>query len=186
MPIEYICRKCSKTYSNLEYEQSRFCKVCGSFLLRNFRDDRYAQMLAQKSLGNKASSSVPQVPAEKIALTRAAESLSERIVRSKEYEIVSETGKSIEHPSESVESWIWSTEYEEALKLEKKLTKQYEGKNLQDAIAGEVVSNQQGECYAVSASCNSHFKKASYQESRQLIISDLKALPGIGPVREQL
>ena len=119
-------------------------------------------------------------------LTRAAESLSERIARSKEYEVISETEKTTEHHAESaVESWIWSSEYDEALKLEKKLIKQYEGKNLQDANTGEVVSNQQGECYQISASCTSNFKKATYQESRQQIISDLKALPGIGPAREQ-
>ncbi len=187
MPIEYVCRKCNKTYSNLEYEQSRFCKVCGSFLLRSFRDDRFAQMLAQKSFGNQASATGGNSSFnEKIALTRAAESLSERIARSKEYEVISETEKTMEHPAESaVENWIWSSEYDEALKLEKKLIKQYEGKNLQDAIAGEVVSNQQGECYQISASCTSNFKKATYQESRQQIISDLKALPGIGPAREQ-
>ena len=187
LPIEYVCRKCKKIYSNLEYEQSRFCRVCGSFLLRNFRDDRYAQMLAQKSFGNQASVTGGNGSfKEKIALTRAAESLSERIARSKEYEVISETEKTTEHHAESaVESWIWSSEYDEALKLEKKLIKQYEGKNLQDAIAGEVVSNQQGECYQISASCTSNFKKATYQESRQQIISDLKALPGIGPAREQ-
>ena len=57
LPIEYVCRKCNKIYSNQEYEQSRFCRVCGSFLLRNFRDDRYAEMLAQKSFSNRASAS---------------------------------------------------------------------------------------------------------------------------------
>ncbi|MGO8806687.1 MAG: ribonuclease H-like domain-containing protein [Candidatus Bathyarchaeia archaeon] len=187
LPLEYVCRKCNKTYSNLEYEESRFCKACGSFLLRNFRDDRYAEMLAQKSFRNQASTTVANSSfKEKIALTRAAESLSERIGRSKEYEVISETEKNMERPAESVvESWIWSSEYDEALKLEQELIKQYEGKNLQNSIAGEVVSNQQGECYQISASCISTFKKATYQESRQQIISDLKALPGIGPAREQ-
>jgi predicted flap endonuclease-1-like 5' DNA nuclease/DNA-directed RNA polymerase subunit RPC12/RpoP len=187
LPIEYVCRKCSKTYSNQEYEQSRFCRVCGSFLLRNFRDERYAQRLAQRSFGNQAASSKPDGSfKEKIALTRAAESLRQRIAISKEYEVVSETEKATEKPKESaVESWIWSSEYDEALRLEKKLIKQYEGKALEEAIAGEVVSNQQGECYSISASCGSNFKKATYQESRQLIISDLKVLPGIGPAREQ-
>jgi uncharacterized protein len=149
-------------------------------------------MLAQKNLGNNASSSGVSVTKsdgflkEKIALTRAAESLSERIAHSKEYEIISETEKTTEQPITSViENWIWSSEYDEALKLEKKLVKQHEGKNLQEAIAGEVVSNQQGECYAISASCTSNFKKVTYQESRRQIISDLKALSGIGPVREQ-
>jgi len=144
-------------------------------------------MLAQKSFGNQASATGGYGSfKEKIALTRAAESLSERISRSKEYAVISETEKTTEHPSGSaIESWIWSSEYDDALKLEKKLITQYEGKNFQDAIAGEVVSNQQGECYQISASCTSNFKKAPYQESRQQIISDLKALPGIGPAREQ-
>ena len=53
-------------------------------------------------------------------------------------------------------------------------------------MAGEVVSNEQGECYHLSASCTSNFKKSTYEESRRIIISDLKVLPGIGPVREQI
>lgn len=149
-------------------------------------------MLSQKSFGNQASTSTINgvkpdgAFKEKIALTRAAESLRERITRSKEYEVISETEKEKEQFNESAtESWIWSSEYDEALKLEKKLIKQYKGKNLQEAISGEVVSNQQGECYAISAACTVNFKKATYQKSRQEIISDLKALPGIGPAREQ-
>ena len=147
-------------------------------------------MLSQKSFSNKSLSSKPAEAEsdnslnEKLALARAAESLRERIAHSKEYEVVSETEK--EQPKRpAVENWIWNSEYDEALKLEKVLTKQYEGKNLQEAIAGKVISNQQGECYSISTSCTSNFKKATYQESRQLIISDLKALSGIGPAREQ-
>ena len=192
MPIEYICRKCNKTYSNLEYEQSKFCKSCGSFLLRSFIAERSAFMLSKKSFGKQALSSDPDEvksvnsSEEKLVLARAAESLRERIAHSKEYEVVSETEKATEQPGGSaVESWIWSSEYDEALKLEKALTKQYEGKNLQEAIPGKVISNQQGECYSISTSCTSNFKKATYEESRQLIISDLKILPGIGPAREQ-
>ena len=186
MPIEYVCRKCSKTYSNLEYEQSRFCRVCGSFLLRSFRDDRYAEKLAQKSFSSQASATVADGSfKEKMALTRAAESLSGRIARSKEYEVISETKNQDAYPEDSVEHWIWSGEYDQALILEKKLIKQYEGKSLEETVAGKTVSNQQGECYEISASCTSTFKTATYQESRQLIISDLKALPGIGPAREK-
>ena len=96
-----------------------------------------------------------------------------------------DTEKAGEPVESAVESWIWNSEYDAALKLEKKLVKQYEDKTLEEAITGEVVSNQQGDCYAISTSCTSAFKKVSYPESRQLIISDLKALPGIGPVREQ-
>ena len=118
-------------------------------------------------------------------MTRAAESLSERIACSKEYEVISETKNKEEYPEDSVEHWIWSGEYDQALILEKKLIKQYDGKSLEETVAGKTVSNQQGECYEISASCSSTFKTATYQESRQLVISDLKALPGIGPAREK-
>jgi uncharacterized protein YprB with RNaseH-like and TPR domain len=149
-------------------------------------------MFSQKSFDKQTSSSKPGVAKsynsfeEKIALSRAAESLRQRIVNSKEYEVISETGKDKEQPRGStVESWIWSSEYGEALKLERELIRQYRGKDLEDSIDGKVVSNEQGECYAISASCTSNFKKATYEESRRLIISDLKILPGIGPVRER-
>ncbi len=192
MPIQYICRKCGKTYSNQEYEQSKFCESCGSFLLRTFKDDRSAYLLSQKSFGNQALSSEPRVTEsdgsfkERLALTRAAESLKQRIAGSKEYEIFSETAKDKVPPKDlGAESWIWSFEYEEALKLQSELIKQYKDKNLEVAIPGKVVSNDQGECYEISSSCTSNFKKSTYEESRRIIISDLKVLPGIGPVREQ-
>ena len=89
------------------------------------------------------------LPKEKVALTRAAESLRQRINSSKEYEVVSETEK--EQPKgPSFESWIWSSEYDEALKLEKQLIEQYNDKELEQALSGKVVSNEQGECYAIS------------------------------------
>jgi uncharacterized protein YprB with RNaseH-like and TPR domain len=122
---------------------------------------------------------------EKSALNRAAESLRQRIGKSKEYVVVSESEK--EEPKKpSFESWIWSSEYDEALKFEKTLTKQYQGRSLEDAISGKVVSNEQGDCYEISSSCISTFKKATYEESKRIIISDLKVLAGIGPVSEQL
>ena len=184
LPIDYVCRKCSKTYSSSEYEQSKFCTLCGSFLLRNFRDDRYVQMLDQKSFANQASSFKPDSFKEKIALIRAAERLGERVALSKEYAVISET-ENEKLKDLAVENWIWNSECDAALKLEKKLIKQYEGKALEEAIAGEVISNPQGECYGISTSCTSTFKTATYPISRQIIISDLKALPGIGLAREQ-
>ena len=123
------------------------------------------------------------VPSERFALQRAADSLRNKIGRSREYEVVSDAEKE-QSKGPSFESWMWSSEFEEALKLKKTLIKKYKNIALEDAIPGEVVSNEQGECYVVSASCTSNFKKATYEESRRIIISDLKVLPGIGPVRE--
>ena len=123
------------------------------------------------------------VPAERQALNRAAESLSSRVGRSKNYEVISDAEEEQSRGS-SFGSWMWGSEFDEALKLKRVVMKKYKGKELKEAIPGEVISNDQGECYAVSASCISSFKKATYEESKKRIISDLKVLPGIGPIRE--
>ena len=174
MPITYLCRKCGKNYSKEEYAQSKFCQSCGSFLMPHFRVQDQG-MVAAKS---------DNFVKEKSALNRAAESLRQRVRDTKEYEVVSEgAGEELKKPV--FESWLWSAEYNDALYLEGELIKQYQGKSLKDAISGEVVSNEQGECYSISGSCTSNFKLAPYQESRQHIISDLKVLSGIGPVGEK-
>jgi uncharacterized protein len=178
LPIHFICRKCSKAYSKDEYSESKFCRSCGSFLLANFR-------VSDPELHSESAAGKPDnLSKEKSALSRAAESLRQRVGDSKEYEVISESAK--EEPKKPVfESWLWSAEYNDALYLEGELIKRYESRSLEDAISGKVVSNEQGKCYSISTSCTSNFKLASYQESRQHIISDLKVLSGIGPVSEQ-
>ena len=173
LPIYYTCRKCGKDYSKEDCRHNIFCKECGSYLLLVFRKDQ-KQVTAQTN---------SNVSPERFALQRAAESLRSRIGRSREYEIVSDQEKE-QLKGSSFESWMWNSEFEEALKLKRKLMKKYRRVALEDAIPGRVVSNEQGDCYAVSASCTSNFKKATYEESRRVIISDLKILSGIGPVRE--
>ena len=173
MPIYYTCRKCKKDYSKEEYSQSKFCNECGSFLLLSFRKQEKQAIVQIRST----------VPAERQALNRAAESLSSRVGRSKEYEVISDAEEEQSRGS-SFGSWMWGSEFDEALKLKRVVMKKYKGKELKEAIPGEVILNDQGECYAVSASCISSFKKATYEESKKRIISDLKVLPGIGPVRE--
>ncbi len=172
MPIYYTCRKCKKEYSKEEYSYSKFCKECGSFLLLLFKTEKQA-----------VAKTTSVVSSERSALHRAAESLSDRIGRQRDYEVISDTEKE-QSSGPSFGNWMWGSEFEEALKLKRVVMKKYKDKDLEDAIPGKVVSNEQGECYAVSASCTSNFKKATYEESRKRIISDLKVLPGIGPVRE--
>lgn len=120
---------------------------------------------------------------ERYALSRAAESLSRSVGQSKDYELVSDSGNE-QSTGHSFGGWMWNFEFDEALKLERNLIKKYKGKDLEEVIPGRVVSNDQGECYAVSATCTLDFKKATYEDSRRVIISDLKVLPGIGPIRE--
>jgi len=115
-----------------------------------------------------------------MGLMRAVESLGQRITLRKEYTVIPET-----QSSTISEMWIWNEEYDKSLKLAKKLLKKYKGKKLEDVLAGKVVSNEQGECYKISETCTSTFKKTPYEESRRLLISNLKILYGIGPVWEQ-
>jgi uncharacterized protein len=65
------------------------------------------------------------------------------------------------------------------------MLEKYDGKTLEEALPDKVVSNEQGECYKISTLCVSTFKKVGYEESRRVLISDLKVLAGIGPVSEQ-
>jgi len=123
---------------------------------------------------------------DKNALMRAAESLRQRATDAKEYTVVSETENETDQSQTSpIESWIWDSEYQEALKLKQELIFKHKDKTLEEAIPGEILSNEQGQCYSIYEKCNCGFKKASYEESRERIISDLKILAGIGPVREK-
>jgi len=170
--ISYTCRKCNKEYSKEEFAKSKFCKDCGSFLLLTLKRE------------HRQSAAPSDAPAEKFALQRAAESLRERVSNAREYEVVPEP-ETQQTDAPSFSSWLWSSEFDAALRFEKRLVKKYKGKTLEEAIPGKIVSNDQGECYAISASCTSSFKIAAYEDSRRLLTSDLKVIPGIGPVREQ-
>ena len=179
MSIVYVCRKCKKHHSKAEYAQNRFCLVCGSFLLPTLvKEESYLPDSFVDVNG------VDVVGKEKEALFRAAELLRKRVNQTKEYEVVSEK-ESLPQKSSVFESWIWNSEYEEALKFEKHLLKQYKDKTLEEALPGRVVSNVQGECYEVSAVCCCDFRNVTFEESRQVMISDLKVLSGVGPVSEQ-
>jgi uncharacterized protein len=191
LSLNYVCRKCGKSYSKQDYNESRFCTTCGSFLLAKFSINLGSagtsekDLLHQRSFSEQLSSVSNDSSKEKSALMRAAESLRQRIKDAREYEVIPETENKTQTERAGVESWIWNTEYENALKLEKELIQKYKGKNIDAAIPGKIHSNDQGDCYAISTTCISKFKKALYDESRQLIISDLKLIPGIGPVRER-
>jgi uncharacterized protein YprB with RNaseH-like and TPR domain len=164
----------------MEYTQSKFCTACGSFLLQTFNTEAPCLPVNQS-----VSQDTSSVSKERVALSRVAEGLRERISRLKEYAVVSEN--EFETQKSSVfESWIWHADYEQALKFEKLILKKYRGKSLEEALPGRVVSNIQGECYEISTVCFAKFKNISFEESRQVLLSDLKVLSGIGPVGECL
>ena len=180
MTIQYVCRKCGKTHSKQEYKESRFCKYCGTFL----QTKSIEKMVQKPSRSSEEQKSVNEPSKDKLGLIRAVESLRQRVTQRKEYAVISETQQETQN-SMIGGMWIWNEAYDKSLKLEKKLCKKYKGKKLEDAIAGKVVSNEQGECYEISETCSSTFNRTSYEKSRQLIISNLQLLYGIGPVWEQ-
>jgi hypothetical protein len=189
LAIYFVCRKCNKRYSENDYEESKFCKTCGSFLLREYRQDNDSQinLITKKLNPPKLPTSDPNnAEKDKSALKRAAESLKQRIGNIREYEIVSDLPKETEsYQGKPVESWIWNSEFDKALKLEKQLVRKFKGKRLEEAIPGKVTSNEHGDCYSITDTCTCHFNKVNYEESRRLITSNLKIIPGIGPIREQ-
>jgi hypothetical protein len=174
MPTIYICRKCGRNHSKAEFARSRFCKTCDSFIIREYRENRSFKTSEKKTKNT-------------IGLRRAAESLRKRIEDTHEYEVISEQkGRTKPDFRETVsKSWLWNAEYENALKLEKELIQQFDKKSLEEAIPGETASNEHGNFYSIDSECDSCFKKASYRKSRKMLISDLKIISGIGPVREQ-
>src|SRR4030067_2239299 len=105
LPIYYTCRKCRKDYSKEEYSQNKFCNECGTFLLLSFKEEQKQPV----QINSTAHS-------ERFALQRAADSLRNKVGRSIEYEVVSDKEKE-QSRGPSVESWMWSSEFEEALKL---------------------------------------------------------------------
>ena len=184
LSVRYVCSKCGESFSRQDYDESRFCKTCGSFLMQRLIADSFRKR--QVSFDRMNDSKSENASKEKTALMRAAESIRQRAVCVKGYEIVSEAQMRTEQNQATPnEGWIWNSEYEDALKLKQDLVLKYKGKTLEEAIPGEVLSNEQGQCYAISAKCACEFKNANYEESRRRIVSDLKILAGIGPVREK-
>jgi hypothetical protein len=100
----------------------------------------------------------------------------------KEYQVLEdEPGLSFEYDK----PWIFGDEHADGIRVKKKFLSQYEGIRLEDAIKGEPVANEIGECYAIKSS----FDFSSYRIDREIakrqILSDLKLLKGIGVEKEK-
>lgn len=117
---------------------------------------------------------------------KASEILKHKTKRIREYEVIHKPEERQRHSTGVVsESWIYEPEYVRASKLKESLIREFEGKQLENTFAGQVVSNDFGQCYCIQDACSSHFKKVDYEQSRKRIISDLKLVYGIGPVWER-
>jgi uncharacterized protein len=127
----------------------------------------------------------PEQTRENSGLKRVAENLRQRSETTKEYEVLSEPEKTSGVNRPNSEGWLFESDYDQALRLKSDLICKFEGKGLEEAIPGKVVSNEQGECYCVSENHKVPFQKVCPEETRRLLLSDLKFLSGIGPTREK-
>lgn len=76
-------------------------------------------------------------------------------------------------------------EYGNAQKLKSALLRQYRGKPLEEALPGEVLSNEAGDCYCIRNEGAIRFEVSCPDLCRQRILSDLKLIYGIGAVTEK-
>ena len=184
MTLTYVCRKCGKNYSHLDCNGNSFCVSCGSFLVKQYTITARPPSAQFEKLV-KAKPVAEEQGKENADLKRVAENLRQRSQTSKEYQVLSEPETRKVAEGVGSEGWIFESEYGQALKLKSELARKFEGKGLEEAIPGKVVSNEHGECYCISENHAVTFRRAGFDESRRVLLSDLKLLSGIGPAREQ-
>ena len=175
MTVGYVCQKCSKSFSQKDFETSNYCRECGGFLLKKY----------VVAVPHVTSEAAPVENSNKRGdLARVAENLRRRSEETKEYEILPESTEH-QHPQEmGSDGWILGCELDDALKLKADLLLKFEGKSLKEAIHGKPLLNEHGECYCIRQNHRVPFNRATAEDCRRRLLLDLKLLPGIGPARE--
>jgi uncharacterized protein YprB with RNaseH-like and TPR domain len=120
------------------------------------------------------------------SIQKAAENLIKKAKNRKEFSIVSKQAQlQSERPNINKNRWVFNSDHQKALKLKKTLFKKFKNKTLQEAIPGKVVSNNYGNFYSIEQKSESIFKKADSKKCKNVILSDLKLISGIGAKRER-
>jgi uncharacterized protein YprB with RNaseH-like and TPR domain len=83
-------------------------------------------------------------------------------------------------------SRIYGWEYERAQALLRSLLRTYRNKTLSQALPGEIVSTSHGSCFHLHAERQGPFFNFDAEKTRELLISDVKLLYGIGDVTEEM
>jgi uncharacterized protein len=181
LTLSYVCRKCGNNYSKEDFEKNGYCKECGTYLLKRYSVDPTSREQETNTVISKPLASEKE---ENSNLKRMAQNLRQKSETTKEDEVVTTKPVKPEKSGSTVsEGWIYGSEFDEALQLKTNLLQEYKGKSLEEAIPGKILSNEHGQCYCVSQKHNILFQKASPDESRRVMLSELKLLPGIGPMR---
>lgn len=106
----------------------------------------------------------------------------ERVERGREYEIIEE-GEEVSGPY--VDSRVYGREYDRAQALLRSLLRRYQDKTLSEALPGEVVTNPQGSCFHLNVEYQGEFSNFHTEKTREILLSDLKLLYGIGDITEE-
>jgi hypothetical protein len=79
-----------------------------------------------------------------------------------------------------------SNEILEACKLKEDLLKKHEGQSLDEILNGEIFKTPYGSCYKIEITEKLEMKTLDGKKAVSQILRDIKLIPGIGPIREQL
>jgi len=116
-----------------------------------------------------------------VRFDRAVKGLRKLLGQKREYDILDEAAE--QQGAGYLSGWVLSSCYSRVMRLKDRLLREYEGVSLEEAIPGEVVSSEVGECYLISSECGSEFCVPS-KRAREAIVSNLKFLYGIGEKTE--
>lgn len=123
---------------------------------------------------------------DSISIQRAAKSLINKSKIRNEYILIKkeEYNQSNTNPI-SNDWWLFDSDHRNALKLKRDLLRKYEHKTIEQAIPGKIVSNNYGDFYFIEQKSSSIFKRIDPKKCKNILLSDLKLLSGIGNKRER-
>ena len=112
---------------------------------------------------------------------RAAEMLRKKAKVVHEYDVINELEKPPIAPRiRNPDMLIYKSHYEKAIEHKEYLVNKFEGVPLQEAIPGKVVTNSYGDCYSIVDQSRMPFKNVAFEKSKEVLLSDLKLVFGIG------
>lgn len=191
MPIIYTCQNCGSSFSKKQQTKNLLCRKCGTILLSQFKLNPTIFTIANSANRKyqKEKSDNKRLDDNRIdffSIQKAAENLIRKARIRKKYSMVSkeEQFQSKNHRINK-NQWVFDSDQEKALKLKKDLFLKFKNQTLEQAIPGKVVSNIYGEFYSIEGKSKSIFKKADSKKCKNIILSDLKLISGIGDKREK-
>jgi uncharacterized protein YprB with RNaseH-like and TPR domain len=80
--------------------------------------------------------------------------------------------------------WLSDGDHTAALRVRKKFVRLYDGKKLEDAVAGSPFAVGDGECYCIETEEDFSLRPIEKDVARRALLSSLRLLHGIGPEKE--